>query len=278
MQNACRMLPLEHSAILLTCIKRQSVLEPNLSLLFDWPLKTGFTVYISIVVPVPSTVKTSTNANTQTSTTTYVTFGSRRTDITTADYAAQSTTAFATTDVTTDGFTTAEITTDGVTTAAITTDDFTTAEITTDENVSTEYTTPADTTTSVKPEDLTHQDTSSMENTTRKGIETAPATIEETTHDVKTQETQTVDSTVELHKGTQSTLPQSERTTSEATGSSENYTMGHMTGIGLTSTTDTIVAITPETISETGTTEFSKGNIATLNIFPFGCIIVQVLT
>ena len=36
--------PLEHSAILLTCIKRQSVLETYFCVLFEWPLKTGFTV------------------------------------------------------------------------------------------------------------------------------------------------------------------------------------------------------------------------------------------
>ena len=31
-------------AILLTCIKRQLVLKTNSGLLFEWPLKTGFTV------------------------------------------------------------------------------------------------------------------------------------------------------------------------------------------------------------------------------------------
>ena len=40
----CRMLPLEHSAILLTCIKLESVMKANFGLLFKWPLKTGFTV------------------------------------------------------------------------------------------------------------------------------------------------------------------------------------------------------------------------------------------
>ena len=34
----------ECSAILLTCIKRYSVLKLNAGLLFGWPLKTGFTV------------------------------------------------------------------------------------------------------------------------------------------------------------------------------------------------------------------------------------------
>ena len=43
MQNAL----LEHSAILLTCIKRYSVLKSNFGLLFEWPLKTGFTVLLT---------------------------------------------------------------------------------------------------------------------------------------------------------------------------------------------------------------------------------------
>ena len=38
---------MEHSAILLTCIKRLSVLKTNFGLLFEWPLKTGFTVVCS---------------------------------------------------------------------------------------------------------------------------------------------------------------------------------------------------------------------------------------
>ena len=43
------MLPLEHSAILLTCIKRKSVLKYQILLFFfEWPLKTGFTVPHSI--------------------------------------------------------------------------------------------------------------------------------------------------------------------------------------------------------------------------------------
>ena len=37
------MLPLEHFAILLTCIQRQLGLKTNFGLLFEWPLKTGFT-------------------------------------------------------------------------------------------------------------------------------------------------------------------------------------------------------------------------------------------
>ena len=43
------MLPLEHSAILLTCIKQESVLKTNFGLLFEWPLKTGFTVSTHII-------------------------------------------------------------------------------------------------------------------------------------------------------------------------------------------------------------------------------------
>ena len=37
------MLPLGHSAILLTSIKRLSFLKHNFGLLFEWPLKIGFT-------------------------------------------------------------------------------------------------------------------------------------------------------------------------------------------------------------------------------------------
>ena len=38
------MLPLEHSAILLTCINRKLVMKTNFGLHFEWPLKTDFTV------------------------------------------------------------------------------------------------------------------------------------------------------------------------------------------------------------------------------------------
>ena len=38
------MLPLEHSAMLLTCIKLKLVLKTLFGLLFEWLLKTGFTV------------------------------------------------------------------------------------------------------------------------------------------------------------------------------------------------------------------------------------------
>ena len=40
--------PLEHSAILLTCIKQQSVLKNNFWSSLEWPLKTGFTVCLKI--------------------------------------------------------------------------------------------------------------------------------------------------------------------------------------------------------------------------------------
>ena len=40
----CRMLSLEHSAILLTCIKQYSVLKTNFIVLLKWPLMTDFTV------------------------------------------------------------------------------------------------------------------------------------------------------------------------------------------------------------------------------------------
>ena len=44
------MLPLEHSAILLTCIKRKLVLKTNVGILLGWPLKTGFTVFDSLLL------------------------------------------------------------------------------------------------------------------------------------------------------------------------------------------------------------------------------------
>ena len=43
-QKYCRMLPLEHFAILLTCIKRWLVLKNNLQSFWEWLLYTGFTV------------------------------------------------------------------------------------------------------------------------------------------------------------------------------------------------------------------------------------------
>ena len=35
---------MQHSAILLTCIKRKYVLKKSYCVLFEWPLKTGFSV------------------------------------------------------------------------------------------------------------------------------------------------------------------------------------------------------------------------------------------
>ena len=40
LQNA----PIEHSAILLTCIKLPSVIKTFVVFIFEWPLKTGFTL------------------------------------------------------------------------------------------------------------------------------------------------------------------------------------------------------------------------------------------
>ena len=42
LQNA----PVEHSAILLTCTKLQLVFKTFVLSIFEWPLKTGLTVYI----------------------------------------------------------------------------------------------------------------------------------------------------------------------------------------------------------------------------------------
>ena len=43
-QKYCRMLPLEHSAILLTCIKQRFVIKIFVLSIFERLLKTGFTV------------------------------------------------------------------------------------------------------------------------------------------------------------------------------------------------------------------------------------------
>ena len=43
-QKYCRMLPLEHSAILSTFIKLPFVIKIFVLSIFEWPLKTGFTV------------------------------------------------------------------------------------------------------------------------------------------------------------------------------------------------------------------------------------------
>ena len=42
-QKYCRMLPLEHSAILSTFIKLPFVIKIFVLSIFEWPLKTGFT-------------------------------------------------------------------------------------------------------------------------------------------------------------------------------------------------------------------------------------------
>ena len=44
------MLPLEHSAILLTCIKLQFVIKTFVSSIFEWPLKTNLTVFLSLKI------------------------------------------------------------------------------------------------------------------------------------------------------------------------------------------------------------------------------------
>ena len=43
-QKYCRMLPLEHSAILQTCIKLLFVIKIFVLSVFEWPFYTGFTV------------------------------------------------------------------------------------------------------------------------------------------------------------------------------------------------------------------------------------------
>ena len=43
-QKYCRMLQREHSAILSTCIKPTSIFKTFVVSIFEWPLKTGFTV------------------------------------------------------------------------------------------------------------------------------------------------------------------------------------------------------------------------------------------
>ena len=44
-QKYCRMLQGEHSAILLTFVKLTFVIKIFVLSIFEWPLKTGFTVY-----------------------------------------------------------------------------------------------------------------------------------------------------------------------------------------------------------------------------------------
>ena len=47
-QKHCRMLPLEHSEKLLTFIKLPFVIKIFVLSIFEWPLKTGFTVTVWI--------------------------------------------------------------------------------------------------------------------------------------------------------------------------------------------------------------------------------------
>ena len=44
-QKYCRMLQGEHSAILSTCIKLPFAIKTFVLSIFEWPLKTGFTVF-----------------------------------------------------------------------------------------------------------------------------------------------------------------------------------------------------------------------------------------
>ena len=49
-QNYCRMLPLEHSAILLTFIKLPFVIKILVLSTLEWPIKTGFTVLVFLLI------------------------------------------------------------------------------------------------------------------------------------------------------------------------------------------------------------------------------------
>ena len=49
-QKYCRMLPREHSAMLLTFIKLPFVIKIFVLSIFEWPLKTGFTVVPKVPV------------------------------------------------------------------------------------------------------------------------------------------------------------------------------------------------------------------------------------
>ena len=44
----CRMLQGEHPAILYTCIKQPFVIHIFVLSIFEWPLKTGFTVFVQV--------------------------------------------------------------------------------------------------------------------------------------------------------------------------------------------------------------------------------------
>ena len=48
-QKYCRMLQVEHSAILLTCIKLQAVIKIFAMSIFRWPFCIGFTVTLSML-------------------------------------------------------------------------------------------------------------------------------------------------------------------------------------------------------------------------------------
>ena len=53
-QKYCRMLQGEHSAILSTFIKLPFVIKTFVLSIFEWPLKTGFTVPLQILQSLPS--------------------------------------------------------------------------------------------------------------------------------------------------------------------------------------------------------------------------------
>ena len=47
--ESVRMLPLEHSAVLLTCFKLPHGFQTFVLSIFEWPLKTGFTVFYVVL-------------------------------------------------------------------------------------------------------------------------------------------------------------------------------------------------------------------------------------
>ena len=49
-QKYCRMLQVEHSAILLTFIKQPFSIKTFVLSIFKWPLKTGFTVFKELMI------------------------------------------------------------------------------------------------------------------------------------------------------------------------------------------------------------------------------------
>ena len=48
-QKYCRMLQREHSAILSTCIKLPHGFKTFVLSVFEWPLKTAFTVFVQLI-------------------------------------------------------------------------------------------------------------------------------------------------------------------------------------------------------------------------------------